>query len=1343
MSPFRTRTNPSPAPPAANSPSDPSSSSPPPPSRIPSSRSTSSLALFRTRSRGNDLDAHGVRTGHSLGSSPEQQTIRAVRRVGDPEDDFVPPQQSAYRTYTTEETRRDSHEHLAPQREPNKLSKWLSRSSSSSSSAHSHPPSDRPAPPLQPVAASAAGTKTRTTRSRSIGSLNLLSNALHHNSPSKPSSKKPSRPSTSDSSSAAPSPAFAPSPPTIEISSSPSTTFSPSSPSPSPSPASSPAVSHPPSSTASSPAASFSSIFTDSAPSAAQPGGSAPLRRGSLASNSSQSSSLRGLHLSLKKPRSGSGRTRGAGKTRPSTEEVLDEWATAELSEGDEEGRQISEEMVRALSRGSEKSGSIGSVGSSKGEGGGVLAKSLRRTRSGLKLFSGGVGVNGARSREQSGATEPVAGGMEGSELLVEPIYGSAASSGSNGGGFGGSSMLDIASTSPTPTSAVFPSSSGGSSGSNNPLHPSQQQQQQHNVAGRIGGWFSSMLHGGGNGGAGGAAGTSSASSSSTHLPLVEPFDPQAVPSDSSAPVSPDKTRRGVLPSSGSPGPSRFSPHKKGSSSSVLAPSSSPSGGRLGVFDRVLDRAAQYFFDSDSRADECEDEIWVLGVRHPGFVPPPLATPVEGEEDWEAGEEVEGEEGAGKAKKRRSLPSLGRKSRSPVKQRKAVAPPVPSLPSTHAAVADPFLVSSSPSPAAPTLPSPPADLAPPHTINGWPASFYLDFYSRIALTYRSGFIPIPCAPSSSSAPSSGVGAVLSSLGASIGRGGRTGISDVRQVGEEGLSSDTGWGCMLRTGQSLLANALTTVHLGRDWRRPLPPTSSTSNASSSSTNLLIPSSSAPPVPSVAVYARLLALFLDTPASPSISPFSVHAFAAAGKTLGKNPGEWFGPSTAAGAIKALVNAYEPAGFRVVSCVDGAVYESEVAKESGGWEKPVLVLVNVRLGIDGVNPIYYEAIKGIFRLPQTVGIAGGRPSSSYYFVAAQGNSLFYIDPHHPRPAVPVVQPPKEVEELAGRTPLSPKEGEQQAKGERRTRKRVDTQETAKGVADSFVTIAAPTQPPSSSSRSPSPSPPSPAPCAPASSDGPVSAFLLSSYPDAAWSTYHTEKVRKCALNSLDPSMLLGFLVRDEKEWKEFRKGVEELFHSTAPIFSIAAAPPRWMRRSTSSAAPPPSATTASTPSHTAALAATAADDSFDDLAATPSVDGSPALPPLQQQEQAAEADEESSTGFSEPDDWELDSTDGLSSGSNSNLNELETSGNSSSGRDKPAASSAGWEGDSPASSSPAAASSVAVAMNAGAAVGEEEEGQEAPALSSSPAPVVVEKPNERPGKGGERLEEDWEGV
>ncbi|KAF9111329.1 Cysteine protease atg4 [Mortierella sp. AM989] len=192
-----------------------------------------------------------------------------------------------------------------------------------------------------------------------------------------------------------------------------------------------------------------------------------------------------------------------------------------------------------------------------------------------------------------------------------------------------------------------------------------------------------------------------------------------------------------------------------------------------------------------------------------------------------------------------------------------------------------------------------------------------------------------------------------------------------------FTTDVGWGCMLRSGQGLLANALAIQYMGRGWNRPVPGD-----------------------PMWGHYVRILSWFLDD--MNARYPFSVHRIALLGKQLGKNIGEWFGPSTTSQVTKALVHNFPESGLSVYVTTDGVIYKDEVEevmkKKQGGFGQ-LLILVTIRLGIDKLNPIYNDAIKSTFEFPQSLGIAGGRPSSSYYFVGYQGDDLFYLDPHHSR--------------------------------------------------------------------------------------------------------------------------------------------------------------------------------------------------------------------------------------------------------------------------------------------------------------------------------------------------------
>ncbi|KAJ7494901.1 peptidase family C54-domain-containing protein [Mycena latifolia] len=384
------------------------------------------------------------------------------------------------------------------------------------------------------------------------------------------------------------------------------------------------------------------------------------------------------------------------------------------------------------------------------------------------------------------------------------------------------------------------------------------------------------------------------------------------------------------------------------------------------------------------------------------------------------------------------------------------------------------------------------------------------------------------------------------------------------------------------------------------------------------------------------ARLLSWFLDAPAAP----FSVHRMALAGKAAGKDVGMWFGPSAAAGAIRTLVDAFPACGLGVSVATDGTLYQTEVfaashspaaraalhhstgpasshghghgharspgssahghghassghhAKpETKAWgDRPVLLLLGIRLGLDGVNPVYHETIKLLYTFPQSVGIAGGRPSSSYYFIGVQGDGLFYLDPHHSRPTVPLrpfipeapstpdghntysshATPthapdlrrslsPEAYTRGGSLSPEPPRSGSMSPEllyarggsmspeyGHGRGNTPMTEDElmcnTAPTTADSSVTIT-PDAPPHGQGGPP---------LTPAEE-----AHFARAYSAAELRTFHCERVRKMPLSGLDPSMLLGFVCRDEREWVDLRRRVGELPRT---IFGIQDEPPTW---------------------------------------------------------------------------------------------------------------------------------------------------------------------------------------
>jgi len=230
--------------------------------------------------------------------------------------------------------------------------------------------------------------------------------------------------------------------------------------------------------------------------------------------------------------------------------------------------------------------------------------------------------------------------------------------------------------------------------------------------------------------------------------------------------------------------------------------------------------------------------------------------------------------------------------------------------------------------------------------------FLEDFRSRILLTYRSGLEP-PL---------------------QLAAGGTT-------------ASDSGWGCMLRVTQMMLAQCFVSLTLGRDWRF------GEEDLKEGST-----------------YLRITSCFLDTPEAF----FSLHRLVEMGqRILGKEPSTWFGPTSAAQAVGHLfetskVSVGSPDFLKGVGCavfVDGPIYKANVMERFDSGCTSVILFVCRRLGLESCNlDEYQQGLDSCFRLPEFQGLASGNSSSSaHFFVATHGeDSLLFLDPHITHPAL-----------------------------------------------------------------------------------------------------------------------------------------------------------------------------------------------------------------------------------------------------------------------------------------------------------------------------------------------------
>ncbi|KAJ4896228.1 Cysteine protease ATG4b [Raphanus sativus] len=166
-----------------------------------------------------------------------------------------------------------------------------------------------------------------------------------------------------------------------------------------------------------------------------------------------------------------------------------------------------------------------------------------------------------------------------------------------------------------------------------------------------------------------------------------------------------------------------------------------------------------------------------------------------------------------------------------------------------------------------------------------------DFCSLILMTYRRGFEPI---------------------------------------GDKTYTSDVNWGCMLRSGQMLFAQALQFQRLRKSWRKK---------------------ESKPPEEE---YLDILELFGDSEASA----FSIHNLILAGESYGLAAGSWVGPyaNSCSMAIHIISGSEdEERGGAPILCIEDVTKTClEYSEGETEWTS-VLLLVPLVIGLDKVNPRY----------------------------------------------------------------------------------------------------------------------------------------------------------------------------------------------------------------------------------------------------------------------------------------------------------------------------------------------------------------------------------------------------
>lgn len=249
----------------------------------------------------------------------------------------------------------------------------------------------------------------------------------------------------------------------------------------------------------------------------------------------------------------------------------------------------------------------------------------------------------------------------------------------------------------------------------------------------------------------------------------------------------------------------------------------------------------------------------------------------------------------------------------------------------------------------------------------------------------------------------------------------------------GGDHDAGWGCMIRTGQMMMCRALRKLYrcdqvvtedplqfamFQRVVDDPTPRQSSAllsptlsprgvgnvnAGAARTAPNFLLNLDDNVDVGDARNVANggegtfcqwIQEQFMDTPSAL----FGLYRFVAEGAKLGVSAGSWFSPTVLARSLASIGESDPDLNEKlcIIPAIDQSVSQDRMSQTLLVEERSILLLVPLMLGLGSVGGSYEQVILRLLELPMCIGIVGGKPQKSLYFVGHQREQVFFLDPH-----------------------------------------------------------------------------------------------------------------------------------------------------------------------------------------------------------------------------------------------------------------------------------------------------------------------------------------------------------